>query len=440
MVDDLVFREVESNVRSYCRSFPAVFDRAKLHAVFDEEGNEYIDFLAGAGALNYGHNNDRIKQAVLEYLSRDGIAHSLDLYTGAKRRFLEKLREVILLPRKLDYRVQFTGPTGTNAVEAAMKLARMVTGRSNVISFTNGFHGMTAAALSATGSKNKRAVAGIPLCHVTHLPYEGYFGESSESLGLLERLIDDPSSGIDHPAAIIVETVQAEGGVNVASVGWLRQLEQLARERGVLLIVDDIQAGCGRTGSFFSFERAGLEPDIVCLSKSIGGLGLPLALVLLRPELDQWEPGAHNGTFRGNNLAFVAAAAALDFWTTSGFEESIEQKGRLVARHLEGIVAQLRPIRLRHRGIGLIHGLEFSSGDLAQRASRIAFSKRLIVETCGPGDAVLKVLPPLTIDEGALVEGLDRLEAAVVEAVGPCRPSADTSVSGGREIGLEIAS
>ena len=308
-----VIEAMESKVRGYVRSFPAVFTTAKGAKLTDEQGKEYIDFFAGAGTLNYGHNNDRIKGAMIEYLQNDGIMHGLDMATSAKTAFLETLSNTILGPRNLDYRIQFTGPTGTNAVESALKLARMIKGRSNIVSFTNAFHGLTAGSLAVTGNTFYRDEAHISRSNVAFMPFDGYFGPDVNTLDYFRKYLEDPSSGLDQPAAVILETIQAEGGVNVASDEWLQGLEQLCREYDMLLIIDDIQAGNGRSGDFFSFERAGINPDMVTLSKSIGG-GLPLALLMIRPDLDQWKPGEHTGTFRGNNLAFVAATQLLGYW------------------------------------------------------------------------------------------------------------------------------
>jgi diaminobutyrate-2-oxoglutarate transaminase len=266
-----IFSALESTVRSYCRSWPTTFDKAIGSRVYDVTGRSYLDFFAGAGALNYGHNNRVLKRAVIDYLARDGIIHSLDMHTTAKCEFLETLREVVLRPRDMDYLVMFPGPAGTNAVEAALKLARKVTGRPSVVYFTNAFHGMTLGALSVTGSSVKRGGAGVPLVHTTSVPYDNYFDGQSPDFLLLKRQLDDRGSGLDKPAAVIVETVQGEGGLNCARAEWLQELADLCARRGILLIVDEVQMGCGRTGPFFSFEFADLKPDIVCLAKSVGG-------------------------------------------------------------------------------------------------------------------------------------------------------------------------
>lgn len=320
MPDLSTFETRESAVRSYIRSWPTVFTRAKGHLLWDEDGREYVDFFAGAGALNYGHNDPAMQDALVDYVRSDGPIHSLDMATTAKRTFLDRFHEVILGPRGLDYLVQFPGPTGTNAVEAALKLARKVTGRGLVVGFTNGFHGMTLGSLAVTGNDMKRGGSGVPLGNATSLPYDGFLGIDGDSIDVIDRLVRSSGSGLDLPAAFIVETVQGEGGVNVASDAFMQRLRALCDRHEILLIVDDIQMGCGRTGPFFSFERTGIRPDIVTLSKSISGSGLPLALTLFGPKLDVWLPGEHNGTFRGNNPAFVTAAVALERWRDDAFE------------------------------------------------------------------------------------------------------------------------
>jgi diaminobutyrate-2-oxoglutarate transaminase len=411
------FEQHESAVRTYSRSFPTVFATAEGHFLYGEDGRRYLDFFSGAGALNYGHNNPRLKRRVVQYLEANGVLHSLDMATVAKREFLQRFHQVILAPRGLDYRIQFSGPTGTNAVEAALKLARKVTGRKNVIFFSQAYHGLTLGALAVTGNAGKRRGAGVPLLYSTPAPFDGYLGPGVDTLSLLEKMLGDAHSGVDLPAAVIVETVQAEGGINVASWDWLRRLETLVHRFGALLIVDDIQVGCGRTGPFFSFEPAGLQPDLICLSKSISGLGLPMALVLIRPDLDIWSPGEHTGTFRGFNLSFVAGAEALSYWEDDTFQRETERKGALVSQRLAEIAGRSQLGAVKPRGRGLIQGLALESGQLAEAVSRSAFEKGLVIETAGPQDEVLKVLPPLTIGEAALREGLDILEECLRKAL-----------------------
>jgi len=409
-----IFEKLESQVCSYAKSFPVVFDRAEGAALYDTDGKRYIDFLAGAGTLNYGHNNPVCKQALLDYIAGDGIAHGLDMHTRAKADFLETFQEFILAPRKMDYRIQFTGPTGTNAVEAAMKLARKVTGRHNIIAFTNGFHGVSLGAAAATGNQHHRGGCGIPLAGVTRIPYDGYLGSGLDSTRLLEKMLGDASSGVDLPAAVIIETVQGEGGLNVAGQRWLKSLEAVCRRHGILLIVDDIQAGCGRTGTFFSFEPAGISPDIVTLSKSLSGFGLPFAIVLLKPEHDQWAPGEHNGTFRGNNHAFITAKAAIEqYWKDDSFAQDVQRKGVTLSNRLARIAALGGNGVFQTKGRGMMQGLGCRNGALAGKIVRRCFEDGLVIETSGPDSEVVKILCPLVISDTDLNAGLDILERSV---------------------------
>jgi diaminobutyrate-2-oxoglutarate transaminase len=411
-MDTEVFEAHEAQVRSYCRSFPAVFDKGRGATLTDQDGRSYVDFLAGAGALSYGHNHSVIKQAVMDYLAGDGVIHALDMYTRAKGEFISTLNEVILRPRGLDFKVTFPAPTGTNAVETAMKYARRAAGRHNIIAFTNGFHGMTLGALAASATRRKREAGGMALSGITRMPYDGYQA-GLDSAALLDRMLADEGGGIDQPAAIIVETVQAEGGLNVASGEWLRAIEGIARRHGALLIIDDIQAGCGRTGTFFSFEGSGVQPDLVCLSKAIGGMGLPMALVLMRPDLDVLAPGDHNGTFRGHNLAFVAAKAALELWRDPSFAAGIQEKAQRLRTHLEAIVERYPGHGAHVRGRGMILGIGWNDHSIAARVSAVAFEYGVIAETTGSNDQVIKLLPPLTISDDELARGLDGLERAI---------------------------
>ena len=411
-----IFEEIESEVQSYARAFPRVFHKAQGEFLYDDEDRQYIDFLAGAGTLNYGHNNPVFKEKLIDYISQDGITHGLDLHTKAKGEFLEVFNEIILKPRQLNYVVQFTGPTGANAVEAALKLARNVTGRSNIIAFTNGFHGVSLGALSATGNSHHRGASGITLSGTSRMPYDGYLGEGIDTSIYLDKVLSDSSSGVDKPAGVIVETVQGEGGINAASFEWLKQIEKVCRKHEVLFIIDDIQAGCGRTGTFFSFETAGIKPDIVTLSKSLSGYGLPFAVVLFKPELDLWKPGEHNGTFRGNNLAFVTAKEAIKhYWSDSQFNLEILRKGRYVSQRLNKIVAKFGEGNFTPRGRGLFQGINCVNGDIAGDITRRAFQKGLIIETSGADDHVVKFLCPLTINDLSLKKGIDIVEDAIKE-------------------------
>ena len=423
-----IFNRLESEVRGYVRSFPTVFSSAKNAILSNESGQDYIDFLAGAGSLNYGHNHPILKKALVEYLLDDGVVHGLDMATVAKKEFMQTFEQYILKPRQLNYKIQFTGPTGTNAVEAAIKLARNITGRNNIIAFTNGFHGVSLGSLALTGNQKFREAAGVNLSDVHHAAYAGYFGDDVDTISMLDKLLTDRSSGIDLPAAIIVECVQGEGGLNTASISWLKRLSMLCAEHEILLIVDDIQAGCGRTGNFFSFERAGIHPDIVTLSKSLSGYGLPMALVLMKPKLDAWKPGQHNGTFRGNNLAFVTATKAIrHFWADDSFQQDIQQKGELVKRHLTQMVAQYPQAELSHRGRGLMQGIVFSDPAWADEVTSKAFEMGLIIETSGSLSEVVKLLPPLTIENENLEKGLTILSKAIDAVVKSHTPKTASS-------------
>jgi diaminobutyrate-2-oxoglutarate transaminase len=395
-----------------------VFDTAQGARLTDVEGRSYLDFFAGAGALNYGHNPPKLKEPLIEYLLRDGITHGLDMYTVAKREFLHTFEEIVLRPRDLDYKVQFPGPTGANSVESALKLARKITGRESIINFTHAFHGMTLGALSVTGNSMKRGGAGIPLVHATPMPYDNYFDGTVPDFLWLDRLLGDAGSGLNYPAAVIVETVQGEGGINPARVEWLQGLADLCRRHDILLIVDDVQMGVGRTGPFFSFEIAGIRPDIICLSKSISGYGLPMALTLIKPEYDQWGPGEHNGTFRGNNPAFVTATAALrEFWSDDVMERSTIAKGERTEAVLNELAEQSTAVELTPKGRGLARGLSFSQHALAAKSCAAAFERGLLMETSGPSDEVMKIMPPLTITDAELEEGLAVVRESVLASL-----------------------
>lgn len=413
------FEEYESEVRSYCRNFPAVFTTAKGPFLYDEDGREYIDFFCGAGGLNYGHNNDFIKSKLLEYLESDGVMHALDMYTAPKRDFIEFYEERILKPRGLNYKIQFPGPTGTNAVEAALKLARKVKKRTNIFAMMGAFHGMTMGSIAMTTDAAARAGAGVPLNNVTHIPAPYMFPEL-DTLNYIETLLTDDHSGVDKPAAIVLETVQADGGINPFEVDWLRGVRAICDKYDILMVVDDVQVGCARTGTFFSFERAGIVPDIVTQSKSIGGYGMPFALVLIKPELDVWEPGEHNGTFRGYQLSMVAAKAGLEVMLNENVEEKVQEQGKIIAQYLDEIKA-LAPEKIKTRGIGFVWGVDFwrfdPDGKMSKKVLDLCFQKGLIVERVGRGNTVIKVMPELLIDEPTLRKGLEILKSAVAEAI-----------------------
>ena len=406
-MDDI--SHLESEVRSYVRLFPTIFNTAKGSILTDTNGKDYIDFFCGAGTLNYGHNNEKAKKALIEYIQNDGIQHSLDKSTKAKLDFLRTFENVILKPRNLNYKTQFTGPTGTNAVEAAIKLARKVKQRSHIIAFTHAYHGHTLGSLALTANDYYHNTYNGARNNVTHLPFDGYMGDEVDTSEYLDKVLSDQSSGIPIPAAIILETIQGEGGINVASSDWLQKIEKICQKFNILLIIDDIQAGNGRTGKFFSFEHSGVLPDIVCLSKSLGA-GLPFAVNLIKPDIDIWEPGEHTGTFRGNNLAFIAGKAVLEHWQND-FETEIAVRSLIVRKRLKIIAAKYNQVSFR--GLGMIWGLDIGKGSLAKEIIIEAFSSGLLIESSGANDEVIKIMAALTIDLPVLEEGLNILETAV---------------------------
>ena len=412
-----IYARRESEARSYCRGMPASFTRASGSELFDADGNRYVDFLAGCSSLNYGHNDPDMKAALIEHIAGDGIAHGLDFHTDAKSAFLKAYEDHILAPRGMNHKIMMTGPTGTNAVEAAIKLARKVTGRRNVIAFTNGFHGMTMGALALTGNASKRDGAGnTSLADVTHMPFEGSLGESVDTLEVIDTMLSNPSSGIDAPAAFIFEPIQGEGGLTAASDGWMRGIEKIARKNGALLIVDDIQSGCGRSGTYFSFEKAGIDPDMITQAKSLSGFGLPFAALLIKPEHDIWKPAEHNGTFRGNTHAFVTARVAIEkFWADDAFQKEIAIKSDVLSAGLKDVAELVDGASIKGRG--MMQGVDVGSGDLAATICARAYDLGLVIETSGAHDEVVKFLGPLTTPQEVLREGLDILTQATYDAM-----------------------
>lgn len=406
-MDKKVFETYESEVRSYCRKFPTIFTSAKNAILKDADGNEYIDFLCGAGSVNYGHNNDYIKNKVIEYLQKDGIVHSLDLYTVAKGEFLQYFEEKVLKPRGYDYKIMFTGPTGANSMEAALKLARKVTGRSNVFALMGAFHGMTLGTLAMTTDEGARKGAGISLENVTHIPAP-YMYPELDTIKYMENLIEDDHSGVETPAALVVEPLQAEGGINVLSDEWLQGARAFCDKYGIMLIMDEIQVGNCRTGSFFCHEHAGIKPDIITMAKSIGGMGMPFAITLFKPELDKWSPGEHNGTFRGFQLATVAGKAGLEFMLENHIEEEVKRKGEIVENFLKVQLPMISD-KLNYRGRGLMWGINMEAypDGTAKAISAECFKRGLIVELAGRKDCVLKIMPPLTVEDEVLQKGLE---------------------------------
>jgi len=424
----------ESAARTYARSLPVVPVRARGMTVEGADGRRYLDCLSGAGTLALGHNHPVVLQAVRAVLDSGAPLQVLDLATPVKDAFTTALFETLPAELAERGRIQFCGPAGTDAVEAAIKLARIATGRGGLLSFSGAYHGMTAAALAATGDVAVRSAAGDSDARITRLPYPydyrcpfGIGGDRGAELSAryTAHLLDDPKGGVQPPAAMLLEAVQGEGGVIPAPDAWLRRMREITAARGIPLIVDEVQTGVGRTGTFWAVERSGIVPDVMVLSKAIGG-SLPLAVIVYRDELDAWDPGAHAGTFRGNQLAMAAGAATLDFVRRHKLHERAETLGnRMMSRlrALAGHHACIGDVRGRGLMIGVElvdteaepddHGALPSAPRLAARVQQEALRRGLIIELGGRYASVVRLLPPLTITDEQAEAVLDRLADAI---------------------------
>ena len=402
------FEKHESEIRAYCRAVPTVFKSSSNAIMIDENDKEFIDFFAGAGVLNFGHNNPKMKEAVIDFIQNDGVIQSLDMFTSVKRDFILAFNETILKPRKWeDRKVQFTGPTGTNAIEAALKLARKVTNRTEVVAFNRGFHGMTLGALACTANNAFRSSSGVPLNNVIR----GTFNDM-QSLENLRANMFDLGSGMLPPAAFIVESVQAEGGVRVATKEWLQGVQKLANDTGALFIIDDIQGASGRCGSYFSFDDLDVDPDIIVLAKGLGGLGTPIGMLVNKPEFDKaWGPGQHTGTFRGQGLSFVAGKVGIEFFKDESFNEQTKIKGDIVRETLDTLNSKYKEVKgIRQKGLML--AIDFENASIVKEITRKCFENALIIGACSTGE-IIKFIPPLTIEEETLKEGLNRFVKSV---------------------------
>ena len=408
---------IESNVSCYNVHFPNQFIKAKNALIYSNTNQQYIDFFSSAGSMNYGHNNEYIKEKILRYISTDGIIHALDMDTIAKEEFLLFFKEHILDSKNLDYKVQFCGPTGTNAVEAAIRLSRKVTGRVGVFSLMGSFHGMTLGSLSISSTRKKNDEPFPTPQPVTFIPYYIPNNDEYDPINYMEFLLNYEYSGTAKPSAIIMETVQAESGVNILNDSFLKRLSQLCKKHKILLICDDIQVGCFRTGTFFSFESSGIYPDIVLLSKSISGYGLPLSILLMKPDLDIWNSGEYTGTFRANCLSLVAAKAALEFSSFVNITDLIKKKENIIKTQLNDI-SDISNNKIFIRGKGMIWGIDLNSTGIAQvgtLCSKACFEHKVIIEVCGNNHNTLKIMPPLTIEDELLLDGLKIIKKVVLD-------------------------
>ncbi|MEU6056796.1 diaminobutyrate--2-oxoglutarate transaminase family protein [Streptomyces sp. NPDC047097] len=432
----------ESAARTYARTLPVAPATAAGAQVTGVDGRTYLDCLSGAGTLALGHNHPAVIDALQATLASGALLHALDLITPQKDAFCAEFLRRLPGGLREDARLHFCGPAGTDAVEAALKLARTATGRRGIVAFTGAYHGMTLGAAAVSGPAGMRAGGPADAQPVTRVPYPYAYrcpfgvGGAPEAAGelsarVLESLITDPSSGVERPAAVILEVVQGEGGVVEGPDGWLREVRRITAEHGVLLIVDEIQTGVGRTGHFWACERAGVVPDILVASKAVGG-GLPLALIAYRSELDRWLPGAHTGTFRGNTLAMVAGEITLRTVAEEQLPERAAKLGERIRRELRDM-AESRPEFGEVRGRGLMIGVEIVDpagppdrlgnppGDpvLASALRAACLERGLMLELGGREDTVLRLLPPLTLTDGEADAVLERIAGALAAVARP---------------------
>nr|WP_207859804.1 diaminobutyrate--2-oxoglutarate transaminase [Volucribacter psittacicida] len=427
--------KMESNVRSYPRKLPLAIAKAQGCWVTDVEGNEYLDCLAGAGTLALGHNHPAVIQAIQDVLASGLPLHTLDLTTPLKDAFTEEL--LSFFPQD-QYCLQFCGPSGADGTEAAIKLAKTYTGRGNVIAFSGGYHGMTQGSLAMTGNLNAKNAVQNMMPGVQFMPYPheyrcplGLGGEAGvDALTYyFENFIEDVESGVVKPAAVILEAIQGEGGVVTAPVKWLQKIREVTKKHGIVLILDEVQAGFCRSGKMFAFEHAGIEPDVVVMSKAVGG-SLPLAVLAIRKEFDAWLPAGHTGTFRGNQLAMATGYASLKIMKEQKLAENAEQRGAYLKTELQQLAKQY-PCIGNVRGKGLMLGIEIvderqaadrigsypADGTLAAEIQKACFNYKLLLERGGRGGNVVRLLCPLIITQQECEEVIKRFAQAVASAL-----------------------
>jgi len=397
----------ESQVRGHSRLFDSVFARGIGGVLVDVDGRRSVDFLSGHGSLNYGHNDPDMLKALVDHLQHHGLSAGLDLHSRAKQRFVKAFCSLILAPRGMSHRLQFTGPGADDGLTAAVALARKITGRQGVITFSHSHTGL------ASG----------PLAGALRYPYDGVGPAGSSGLDLLGRLLADRASGVEPPAAIVLECVQTESSLRAASGRWVRQLAALARRHGALLVIDDRIAGGGRCGGFFSFEGLGVMPDLVLPTQSIAGLGLPMGLLLVRPDRDRWAPAELSSPFQHNHHAFVAAAVACEkFWADGQLQRTVAQRASLLIAGLQGVAALLppptQPAEARVVGRGLLQGLRLPSPVLAHDVAAACFRRGLVIGTAPADGSLLRLMPPLTMPTLLLEQGLAILYRSVADATG----------------------
>ncbi len=417
----------ESSARTYPRRLTIAIARARGSYVEDLDGNVFIDFLNGAGSLPLGHSHPELIEAIQDQLVE--FQHGLDFPTEVRDEYISMHMSMLPVEMQGRTKIGFCGPTGANAIEAALKLCKTATGRSDVISFHGGYHGGSHGAMAVSGLVGQKAAVGgqMPGVHFFPYPYElrsPLKSDDGVSLGArcaeyLSRSLRDPLGGIALPAAVIVEVLQGEGGVIPASTDFIRGIRAVTRELDIPLIVDEVQSGCGRTGTWFGFEQHGIVPDVIVASKAAGGLGMPVALIMYDERLDQWQPGAHTGTFRGNQVGFAAGLKFLEIVQRDGILDHVRELGAYALDSLKQM-AHRHPIVAEARGTGLMLGFEMidpltgePSGTAARQVQRLALERGLIVELGGRDDAVVRLLPPLNVSRRTLDQALEILGDAV---------------------------
>jgi len=430
-------QSIESNARTYARTINRVISQGTLARVRDTENYEYIDCLACAGALPLGHNHPFVTERIMEFLRSGHIWQGLDIATPAKIEFVRRLYDALPAAFSQDAKIQFCGPSGSDAVEAAIKLFKTATGRRSVLAFHGAYHGMTMGALSLMGNTAPKAAVSGYMSEVHFLPFPnayrcpfGIGGSDSARLSLnyIENLLKDPESGITKPALIILEAIQGEGGCIPASSEWLCGLRELATEHDIPLVIDEVQTGFGRTGTMFAHELAGIVPDAIIMSKAVGG-GFPLSVLAFAGRYDKWNPGAHAGTFRGNQIALVSGAATIEYLSTHDIPRYAAKIGEVLRTSLEALKSSHNTIG-DVRGRGLMIGVELinpllppdrygnsqQDGNLARRVKLECLKKGLIVETGGRHGSVVRFLPPLIISELDVAEIVRRFSSALCDA------------------------
>ncbi len=428
--------DFESSARSYPRKFPFALKKAKGSWVEDVEGNRYLDFLCGAGTLALGHNDDEVSRAMMDLIASGAPLHTLDLTTPVKDRFVETIFSILLEEMQGNVKIQFCSPSGTDAVDAAIKLCKTATGRGTVIAFNGAYHGMGHGAMALTGNLGAKTPVQNLMPGVQFLPfpnsYRCPFGLGGEAgtdaaCAYFERVLKDPESGITKPAAVIIEPIQGEGGVVPAPAKFLQTIRRVTRELGIPMIVDEIQCGIGRSGDIFAFQESGIIPDIILMSKAIGG-SQPMSVVVYDRSLDKWNPGAHAGTFRGNQLAMAAGTVVLRRVSDPAFLSEVRRKGGIIRRALENLKAEVSIIG-DVRGRGLMQGIEFidpegpkdimghpePSGKIAAEVQKRCFENHLVMEKGGRSGSVMRCLCALTVTDDEISTMLDIFSRVVKE-------------------------